>query len=178
MEYLKIKNDLNISSLIIGNNFDYQLNLKQLIEPKKKISFQLLFRMTRDGDDFKKFHELCDNQGPTVTLFQLEDNNILGFFTPLNWNTSSNWISDPRMFHFSLNKNIKSMKSKNNQRGMFCHPSYGPCSDFFMIWNGVTMKKPCIDPFAQSYDNCENLYPGKQKDRYNCLELEVFKIIN
>lgn len=153
----------------------YKINLKNLIEPNKNVSFQLLFRMSRDGENFNVFHQLCDNQGPTVTLLQLEDNNLLGFYTPLNWNTSSSWIYDPGMFHFSLTKNIKCMKNKNNSSGMFCYQGYGPYTDFFKFCS--SMKKPIINPFAKTYENCQNLYPGKKEGIYKCLEIEIFKIL-
>ena len=62
---LKEKND-NIyakESLILGDNINYITRLKNWVNPNKKISFKLLYRMSRDGDSIKTFHKLCDNKG-------------------------------------------------------------------------------------------------------------------
>ena len=45
--------------------------------------------MSRDVEYFK-FHNLCDNKGVRITLMKLEDGNILGNYTPLSWNSTSN----------------------------------------------------------------------------------------
>lgn len=176
IESLKIYFNSDIDSLIIGNNENYKMNLKNFIGIEKKIKLQLLFRMSRDGDNFQTFHNLCDNQGPTITLYQFEDN-VLGLYTPLSWNTTSQWISDQRMFLFSLTYNKKSNKNNKNSRGIFCCPTHGPYTDFIVIYAGTTMKKPIIDPSTSGYDNCQYLYPNKNKGTYTCLEIEVFKII-
>ena len=41
----------------------------------KNLKTALLYRLSVNGEEISKFHELCDNQGPTLTLFQTEDNN-------------------------------------------------------------------------------------------------------
>lgn len=176
IESLKFGFNIDIDSLIIGNNENYKKNLKNFVGPERR-KFQLLFRMTRDGDNFTTFHRLCDNQGPTITLYKLEDNNVLGLYTPLSWNTTSNWINDQKMFLFSLTENKKSNKNNKDSRGIFCYPTHGPNTDFIKIFTGTTMKRPTIDPSAPGYDNCQELYPNKKPGTYTCLEIEVFKII-
>ena len=48
----------NLESKIIGNNLEYYKNLKKLINPDKKIRARLLYRISDNGDQFSKFHEL------------------------------------------------------------------------------------------------------------------------
>ena len=48
------------------------------------------------GETFKIFHELCDNKGPTLTLIKLKNEEIIGGFTPISWDCSSNWKNDIR----------------------------------------------------------------------------------
>ena len=56
------------SSLIINNNKEYIKILKKLINPNKIIKSELLYRLSRDGKDLSKFHELCDNKGNYINF--------------------------------------------------------------------------------------------------------------
>lgn len=48
------------------------------------------------------FHELCDNKGPTVTIFFNTDNNVYGGYLSQNWDGSGSWCTDQRAFLFKL----------------------------------------------------------------------------
>ena len=103
---------LNIYSSIINDNDHYKKMLKNWINPNKKIETQLLYRLTRDGEQISKFHELCDGKGPTLTLIKVDDDNICGIYTPLSWDSETKWKRDMESFMFNLNKNQK-YKKKN-----------------------------------------------------------------
>src|SRR5207249_1727725 len=48
--------------------------------------FNLLFRGSRDGFTFEKFHENCDNQSYTITVIKVKDSSeILGGYNPTEW---------------------------------------------------------------------------------------------
>ena len=38
-------------------------NISKWIDPNKKITYNLLFKKTRDGDTTQRFHDFCDNKG-------------------------------------------------------------------------------------------------------------------
>ena len=87
----------NLDSKIINGNMNYNLSLKKWINPSRKIKAELLYRLSENGDKFSTFHELCDNKGPTLTLFHVNDGNIVRINTPLSWESSFNgekWKSD------------------------------------------------------------------------------------
>ena len=111
-------------SLILKDKIDYSTRLKNWINPNRNINFKLLYRMSRDGDSIRTFHNLCDNKGPTVSLYLLNDGNIIGGYTPLYWDTSSGWKKDNETFVFNLNSNLKCVKKDNNTDSIFCHISY------------------------------------------------------
>ena len=90
-------------SLIINNNNEYNKLIKNWINPDKEIKGELLYRLSRDGDQISKFHELCDNKGPTLTVFETIFGNKGGFFTPLSWDSKSEWKDDFDTFIFDLN---------------------------------------------------------------------------
>ena len=78
-------NFLNDSKIIKGN-IEYIKSLRKWINPENKnIKDELLYRLSDDGEDVSKFHELCDNKGPTLTLFEINDSNITGIFTSIPW---------------------------------------------------------------------------------------------
>ena len=84
----------NLDSKIINENKDYNESLKNWINPSRKIKAELLYRLSENGGNKLKFHELCDNKGPTLTLFHVNDGNIVGIYTPLSWDSNSGWIND------------------------------------------------------------------------------------
>lgn len=44
----------------------------------KDSQFILLYKLSRDGGSAKKFHDVCDIKGPTVTIYYNTDNNCTG----------------------------------------------------------------------------------------------------
>ena len=74
----------------------------------KKFKSKLLFRGSRDGFDAAKFHQLCDNKGPTITLIKSVKGLIFGGFSSINWARNvNNFKSVPGSFLFSLSKKTK-----------------------------------------------------------------------
>ena len=114
----------NIQSIILKNNSNFYMRIKNWINPNKEINFKLLYRMSRDGDIIRTFHNLCDNQGPTISLYLLNDGNIIGGYTPLDWDISSGWKRDNETFVFNINKNLKCVKKNDNTDSIFCHIAY------------------------------------------------------
>lgn len=71
----------------------------------KDCHFKLLYKISRDGGSAEKFHELCDNKGPTVTIFYNKDNNVYGGYLSKNWQSNGGWITDELSFLFQLYSN-------------------------------------------------------------------------
>ena len=111
-------------SIILKDNNNYTMCLKNWINPNKNIRFKILYRMSRDSDSISRFHQLSDNQGPTVSLYLLDDGIIVGGYTSLSWNTSGGWLKDNETFVFNLNKNLRCDKKKKNTESIFCSISY------------------------------------------------------
>nr|XP_034306896.1 interferon-induced protein 44 [Crassostrea gigas] len=64
--------------------------------------FELLYKISRDGQSCKRFHELCDNIGPTVTIFYNKDNNVYGGYLSDSWESTGGWCTDLTAFLFKL----------------------------------------------------------------------------
>nr|XP_034306893.1 interferon-induced protein 44-like isoform X3 [Crassostrea gigas] len=64
--------------------------------------FELLYKISRDGGSTEMFHELCDNKGPTVTIFYNTDKNVYGGYVSDSWGSTGGWCTDQRAFLFKL----------------------------------------------------------------------------
>ena len=129
----------NLDSKIINENEKYNEKLKKWINPSRKIKAQLLYRKTENGDKISTFHELCDNKGPTLTLFRLDKGDIVGIYTPLSWDSTSGWKSDMDIFIFYLNKYQKYKKLMAGC-SIFCNSKCGPSTINFGILSLGTLK--------------------------------------
>ena len=103
---------LNLDSLIITKN-EYNSLLKNWINPKKKITANLLYRLSENGGSISTYHELCDNKGSTLNLFELKYGIIIGFYIPFSGDSISGWKTDNDTIIFNLIQNIKCKKLGN-----------------------------------------------------------------
>ena len=167
----------NLDSLVLGDNEKYNKTLKNWIKPNMKIKAELLYRLTRDGDEFQTFHNLCDNKGITLLLVKLIDGNILGGYITKDWDNHSNcWKQDQDAFVFSLTQNVKCITNSNySYNAFYCNSSYGPHFASIQFYS-KKMNEAYICSHSY-YNNSSNLYPGKNADYYKMQEVEVYKII-
>ena len=170
---------IKIESSIIKENNEYKKALKNWINSNKKIEAQLLYKKSRDGDQISKFHELCDNKGPTLTIFKTEDGNIGGIYTPLSWDDHTLWKNDLDTFMFNLNKSEKYKKLKN-EHSIYCVKNFGPWSFYFGFYSTNQMNKIQHNGAGinNCYENGANILPNNTNGTkyFNVSDVEVFKI--
>ena len=168
-------------SKIIGGDYQYAQSIKNWINSNEILKFELLYRLSENGEEFSKFHELCDNKGPTLSLFHVNDENKIGIYTPLSWDCNSGWKNDTGTFIFSLNKNKKYKKVKKDM-SIFCKKNSG-----IYIYglgnqesNCNSMKELIYYPITiqKIFDNFSDILPNNMKEKnFTLKELEVFKIL-
>ena len=173
---LETEKIINLDSKIIEDNINYNKTLKNWINPNKKIKSELLYRMSRDGIEYSTFHKLCDNKGPTIILVKLIDGDILGIYTPINWDINGSWKSDTDMFAFSLTENNKSNKNYENNYGILCKSNFGPFSLFLQFNNKFKMDITYVFPGNSGFLDCDKLF-SREQEYYDNSEVEVHKII-
>ena len=168
----------NLNSEIINENEKYKKLLKTWINPLKKIKAELLYRLSENGESYSTFHELCDNKGPTLTLFHVNDGNIVGIYTPLSWDSMSGWKNDNDTFIFNLNKEKKYNKIKSDNSA-YCNSTYGPHAYGFGCENKNMKSIEHNDTAINSYyNNGSDILPSNNQTKYyDLLETEVYKII-
>ena len=177
LDYINNKDLKN--GFIIGNNNNYFNSLKLWISPNKSLKSSLLYRLTRDGDQISKFHELCDNKGATLTLFKVQDGNIGGIFTPLSWDCNSGWKGDMNTFMFNLNQN-RMFKKTNNAYSIYCDIRNGPFTYMFGFFQNNQMRKIQSGgmKISQYFDHGSEILPNNNQNIqfYNVKEVEVYQI--
>ena len=99
------------------SKIDYNCDSLILEESKRKNEFldkiygwcpfnkiELIFRGSRDGLTSNAFHNKCDGQGPTITLYQNEKGYIFGGYSSISWENTKGGQdkSAPGSFIFTL----------------------------------------------------------------------------
>ncbi len=74
----------------------------------------------------EKFHNLCDNKGPSLTLIQTTNGNIFGGFTSASWESSGIFKFDKDAFIFSLDHQTKFPITNHFNDAIFCKAKEGP----------------------------------------------------
>ena len=166
-------------SFIINNNIEYNKIIKSWINPNANIDGELLYRLSRDGEQISKFHALCDNKGPTLTLFETIYGNKGGIFTPLSWDSKTEWKDDFDTFIFDLNiyKKFKKIKKDNS---ICCLKNHGPYTYNLGFYQKDQMRKihHCGIKINKYYESgAEFLLNNNGNDNYfDIKEVEVYKI--
>ncbi|XP_062573039.1 interferon-induced protein 44-like [Saccostrea cucullata] len=96
----------------------------------KKCHFRLLYKISRDGCSAATFHQQCNGQGATVTVFYNTNNTIYGGYLAQSWHSNGAYINDPNAFLFRLQYNGSSNPLKcpisNTATAGYGHNNYGP----------------------------------------------------
>jgi len=178
-------NKFKSSSILKNDNDSFELITNWILGSidEKEIKFELIFKMSKNGNKSEEFHKYCDDKGPTLTLVKTTKNKIFGGFTPLNWKNKGCGIKDPsnQTFIFSLNLKKKYNMIKKDGIGIYCAKEDGPNlggADFRLNQNMKT-------GFTYANDNCNFLKDGNleltggkgDNETFETEEMEVYKVI-
>ena len=172
-----ILNKLN-ESKILNNEEDKIKTVCEWINPNKKLNFNLLFRMSRNGSNCSDFHRCCDNKGETLLLFKTAQNYIFGGYTPLNWTTpNSGEINEPNdnlTFLFSLDKMKKYTKIPGKSPiTARSQKEYGP-----LLGNGTDLG--IYPDMKKGWSNNGTFLTNREltngASEFNISEIEIFQI--
>jgi len=101
-------------------------------------SCELIYQSSRDGLNPEVFHRLCDDKGPTVTVYQGKGY-LFGGYTQVSWNCSGGTVRDPNAFLFTLSNphHVPPSKYPAKHRGMpiFLHQRCLPILGVYMAIN-------------------------------------------
>jgi hypothetical protein len=80
------------------------------------------------GFEITKFHSLCDNKGPTLSIIKTTLGHTFGGYTKTSWESPNSGIDkhDTSSFLFSVDKLTKYPITKDYDKAICCNSSYGP----------------------------------------------------
>ena len=185
-----IKLNLNVDSIILEGSGKKDVFLKKIYSWCGFENMELLYRGTRDGMTASKFHQKCDNQGPTICLYQNDKGNIFGGYSSISWASQGGYVIDQNTFLFTLSNiynteptKFKSKKENNkvyhsNERG----PTFGSNQDIWIPPDFINRKSEVIN-FPKSYDDSigkgKSIFTGdfnNNEGYFKMKEIEVFKL--
>ena len=192
MENQGINKDI-IDSYLIYKKEDLDFLNNRLLQDKyvpkgKTVKYKLLYRTSKNGENSKIFHELCDNYAQTLTVIKSVKGRVFGGYTEQTWkNTDIKKMGvlkkDNKAFLFSLN-NKKIYNIYYDQPAIWCHESNGPC--FYGKGNfTIYSKEKLINGIMKTNKVKESTFIGMEKDyeltdgeeSFNALEIEVFQVL-
>ena len=194
-EIQKVKTEFLIDSNILKDCEKKVEYVKKLIEWTGYNKLELIYRGSRDGTTSIKFHEKCDNKGPTIVLFKNEKGNIYGGYCPISWKSEGGWQSVPEAFIFTLTNiyNIEPTKfnrNVNDNNGIYFDKSHGPwfgLASNIGFENDYTQFNNCYSYFGvdgrKSYTDSlgkgKSIFTGDENNNnvyYKIKEIETFKL--
>lgn len=156
------------------------LNRLKLIYHFKHITdfkFELLYRGTRDGDESKTFHRLCDNKPNILVIVQTTKNKRFGGFCTIGYKKEGGDQKDDNAFVFSFDK-MKIYNVNKGQTAVYWDISYGPL--FAGSINAVVNKFFTNTNYANTKNNYYEIPEDYELNggeySYLIKELEVYQI--
>ena len=155
----------------------------------------LLYRASENSFSAKKFHELCDDKGPTLTIVRSVSKSIyfwkserlFGGYASKSWFSGDKAVSSPDSFLFSLDSQTKHeiyQKEAYAIRGYdFWGPKFGDGADL-AISNNCNSNTRSYSYLGSTYSLPDGIVPESQKakqyfagsDEFQVNEYEVYKV--
>ena len=186
---LKDENKLVLDSKIISSIDEITFILNYIRELDKFFQFnnlKLLYRGSRDGDDTKKCHELCDNKQNILIIIHSDNDYKFGGYCKIGFENNeimgkkrNNCRIDNNCFLFSLNLK-KIYPVIKNERGICYDISFGLCfTNTLKFYNNYMHNSDSKVGYSTTRfkgfdDNPKEMNGGKIN--FKCIDLEVFQL--
>ena len=183
--------EFGIQSKLIENTTDLNFLKNRLInnDPnlnQKNINFKLLYRATRDGDNFNDFHSRVDNKKSTLSIIKTTLGLKFGVFLDIPIRQLGNSIKDAKSFIFSLdlkkiynsNKSgLYNLNGINSYSGKLLDLNYQPISIYINCLSNNKSHTVSSANANNSYSSFERDYELNNNQQYfTVAEMETFQI--
>ena len=104
--------------------------------PMKVATLTLLFSGSTLGWEPSKFHELCDEKGPTITVMKSKAGRVFGGFAMQSWDSKTgDFKADDKAFIYSIDRQ-QIYRVIDAQKALYCSSSYCPCFGYAALGLG------------------------------------------
>ncbi|KEJ82781.1 TLDc domain-containing protein [Oxytricha trifallax] len=145
-------NEVNIEILKRPDSF-----LKHYLPKWRESQYKLLYQASVNGYAADKFHELCDNRGPTVTFYLSENGKSFGIYAYKSWESpaKATFQFDSELFIFQLDLRTVHKQIRKGEKLQYLNKSYFPSAGSINEFDMRTHKGINIGQttnFGQSFD--------------------------
>jgi hypothetical protein len=166
-----------LDSKIIKNNEEKKF-IQNCLETFPSLGFNLLYRLTRDGNSFENFHKKCDNIKNNLIVIESEKGRKFGAFCPEDWISGFLKKKCSNAFLFELHSFKKFTKKKGKGECELCSSKdLGP-----ILSTDFCFKEKNMNNFYCSgkgdYLNDKKELTNEENNSINVKEVEIFQIIN
>ena len=174
------------SKIVSINSINFVLDYIRKNDKSMKIKeMKLLYRGSRDGDNNKTCHELCDDKQNILIIIKSDTGYIFGGYSKIGfktYNDKKDWkyLKDKKSFLFSVN--LKKIYPSVKNKSVICHipEKYGLCfnSSLAVRDNFMNMDNNNIYSEIKRYFNgIKDKYEmNGGNDKFKCVDLEVFQL--
>jgi hypothetical protein len=150
------------------------------INNNSKLTFELLYKATKDGEQASVFHSNCDEKGPTITVVKVLNGSKCGGFTPVSWKKDGCWTKDPslRSFLCNLNNKTKFGLRQNYNHALDFHDSKLSCFGGYALQltdKNLSNKNGICQATDYEIQNPSDLI-GINEQNFQAEEIEVFLV--
>ena len=167
----------------------YLIKKQDVNKNMKLLDTKLLFRASEHGFDRDKFHQFCDNKGPTIAIIHNEHDHVFGGYVERSWIDVSDddvakKMADPNAFLFGVRPNIKYIPLKEGKKdgasAMWVHEKYGPIfgggADIWIIDKCDKLKKSGVYSYTFEFDPAKICGVDSGYMSFLVKEYEVFSV--
>ena len=163
---------------IIHDTNELELLTKKINKSNNKLTLNLLYKATADGDKAEAFHAKCDDAKSSIVLVETDKGKRFGGFTTCSWSGDCVDKKDEEAFVFSLDK-MKTYDNIPGEDAIGCYPKFGPiflgCQ--IRIYDNAFSKGGTTFEGGLNY-NTEEDYELTGGDRnFDIKEIEVYEVI-
>ena len=153
------------------------------IRPNSKIKFNLLYKVSRDGDRISTFAEKVKGKSPTLILIKTRTGYKFGGYTTVEWEMTGefNYKLDKNAFIFSINNKQKFNLKKDREQYAICgdpnHFAFGGGHEL-TIWDQCCSNDNSKDyRYNHTYDTSSKYELTGGDNKFYVEECEVFQVI-
>ena len=175
--------DIMFDSDILKRKED-QIMISNWIKPDSKLKYNLLYKVSRDGDRISTFTEKVKGKSPTLILIQSKSGYKFGGYTTVEWDMTGSFTykEDKCAFIFSITNKKKFGLKEKKEKGAICgdpyHFAFGGGHDL-TIWDNCTSTDNSKNYGSNHTYNTTGAYElTGGSNKFFVEELEVYQVIS